>query len=956
MPGLVDYVAGVGKTWVSDFTGPGIIFQWGGGGGGASGTSLTNGGRGGGSGALAVDLQQFTTGQTYTYTNGAGGVGGVYPIGDDDNPGQDGQPSSFGGGTTCRAAGGQGGGSDLTLGAGGSLNDCLGRSRISGGDGQDPPGANLFRGGDGGDAPGQGDYSGGTGGTGPGSGAGDDGNSPGGGGSGGAQDSNGVGGDGAPGGTIVIPAPDSSLPGYYIVGYSDAFVFDPAGSYDDFEAEGHGIALFENVGGGGGGRPGGVSAGLQPGGHGGGGGAYAATLREVFKNVFYRRVVGAGGTGGVYNTNTVGGKGGDSSWTLTPMQVNQKGLASNVATIRTCRTGDSTSMPHGLLVGDSVTITNVDATFNGTHTVTAVSADRLTFSFAKTAANVTTVAVTPGTTSVALTNVFCKAEGGYGATGNGTSGTAQPGGLVANCIGDIKAAGGYGLKVAVSTTTNGANGGSAALPLGDIGGWGGNSVIAAGRAGDPGFIPGGGGGGGQNFSGGNGAVGAIGAAVVKYILELHGIWVSGERKSVTRVTVWTGSPGSEVANNVLESSIWDGGLKRSTQAILEHPESGKRRLPPYLIGSGYDYTSFFDRDSCTFNWKAGVGTAILDAIAANDLDMVWPGDSVSEGWTSFDGLLTGVKNFPKAFPRIARDTLAAATNLSKGGTGFIRPNTVSGADPMWSKGSWSDSGDKHYLSSSNTGHIATFTPGLDSEGVQLVGNRVAVVYSGTGGITLRIGGSIVATGPGTASTAVFNRLEYSPGSTAAHVLDIRPTSGVSTLLLGADVYTDSGIKCHNIGQGGSKAAGAAAQGIWGPPSGMTAPGNMTACYSQTVLTRSGKSGRPDVVCIFLGGNDSNSGISAADIKAAYKRIGQAWAHADTKIILVPDVWTADRILALMDLCIEEDWAMIDFYYYSRALTEIFAGGYNGDVFGHLNATTGAQWAAASVHNAFLYEA
>ncbi len=63
--------------------------------------------------------------------------------------------------------------------------------------------------------------------------------------------------------------------------------------------------------------------------------------------------------------------------------ITNKALTSNVATL--------TATAHGFEVGDTVTIVGVDSTFNGTFTITAKTAD--TFSYAKTASNVTSAAV-----------------------------------------------------------------------------------------------------------------------------------------------------------------------------------------------------------------------------------------------------------------------------------------------------------------------------------------------------------------------------------------------------------------------------------------------------------------------------------------------------------------------------------------------------------------------------------
>ena len=67
--------------------------------------------------------------------------------------------------------------------------------------------------------------------------------------------------------------------------------------------------------------------------------------------------------------------------------VNNKALTSNVATL-------TTASAHGFEVGQSVVVADVDSTFNGTFTITGVPSTT-TFTYAKTATNVSTTAVSP---------------------------------------------------------------------------------------------------------------------------------------------------------------------------------------------------------------------------------------------------------------------------------------------------------------------------------------------------------------------------------------------------------------------------------------------------------------------------------------------------------------------------------------------------------------------------------
>lgn len=67
-------------------------------------------------------------------------------------------------------------------------------------------------------------------------------------------------------------------------------------------------------------------------------------------------------------------------------QVVNKALTTNVATL-------TTQAPHGITSGDTVQVSGVDATFDGTYVTTGVTST--TFTYAKTASNVTSVAVSP---------------------------------------------------------------------------------------------------------------------------------------------------------------------------------------------------------------------------------------------------------------------------------------------------------------------------------------------------------------------------------------------------------------------------------------------------------------------------------------------------------------------------------------------------------------------------------
>jgi len=74
------------------------------------------------------------------------------------------------------------------------------------------------------------------------------------------------------------------------------------------------------------------------------------------------------------------------------VSISNKALTSNIATL-------TTPEAHGLTVGMTITITSVDATFNGEYRITTVPTTT-TFTYAKTASNVTSTAVSPVGTGV----------------------------------------------------------------------------------------------------------------------------------------------------------------------------------------------------------------------------------------------------------------------------------------------------------------------------------------------------------------------------------------------------------------------------------------------------------------------------------------------------------------------------------------------------------------------------
>lgn len=96
----------------------------------------------------------------------------------------------------------------------------------------------------------------------------------------------------------------------------------------------------------------------------------------------------------------------DSTPLAAGVRVSNKALTSNVATL-------TTPTAHGFAVGQSVYVSNVDTTFNGTYTIASVPSST-TFTYQKVAANVTSAAAT-GSCVVAV-GAFDASQGAAGTT------------------------------------------------------------------------------------------------------------------------------------------------------------------------------------------------------------------------------------------------------------------------------------------------------------------------------------------------------------------------------------------------------------------------------------------------------------------------------------------------------------------------------------------------------------
>jgi len=150
-------------------------------------------------------------------------------------------------------------------------------------------------------------------------------------------------------------------------------------------------------------------------------GAEIENLRFAYANdLYYPGVTGHSTTSVAFlgNTDTIA----FCTAAKTEYAVSNKALTSNVATL-------TTSTAHNLIAGDVVWIIGVDATFNGEYTVVSVPTST-TFTYAKTASNVSSTAVSPTGTVAAAGYTYVESSNlistGYITTGNIRYGTLEP--------------------------------------------------------------------------------------------------------------------------------------------------------------------------------------------------------------------------------------------------------------------------------------------------------------------------------------------------------------------------------------------------------------------------------------------------------------------------------------------------------------------------------------------------
>lgn len=536
-------------------------------------------------------------------------------------------------------------------------------------------------------------------------------------------------------------------------------------------------------------------------------------------------------------------------------------------------------------------------------------------------------AANPGT-------ILLLADGATGWTDGTTGGTP---GLAANSIGDNKADGYRGTAPPASEVYAGGNGGAAARPIG------GPPTAGPGQGlGIAGNGPGGGGSGGGQTSNSHGGAGAPGSVRVAYISTMGRVVMpGGVEKAILGYQRVQGGAKTDVKTMTVKS-----GVATNTRGAIAKVDE---RLPPYPVWVNSTHQPYFDRKTGLFrveptpNIAAGLASGVFSAVMT--------GDSLTEGFTYLNSLppFNFTADRANAYPMKVRNNLAAQPGKQVAGTGMVRvQGAVGSRDPRWVVNSVGDYG--HYVQIDAGSPYAEFTSDLAGSVINIA------VLQGGGIVGVSIdGGAVQSTATDTSGTV--KRISYTGQANTTHTVRVTAVTG-SVFLIAAEVTKVSGVRVHNVGQGGATAMGT------GQPSWSASGTPMTML--NTFGDQANMYGGPcHMATIMIGANDM-SGYSAKDydgIAAAIQVIGEKFDVAGTDVVLMtephgsgqfagPAGYSIPYYERLYSLAYSKGWALIDLEYLTGGFEYLAGAGYTGDVYGHFNAS-GATYVGGLLTTAIL---
>lgn len=353
--------------------------------------------------------------------------------------------------------------------------------------------------------------------------------------------------------------------------------------------------------------------------------------------------------------------------------------------------------------------------------------------------------------------------------------------------------------------------------------------------------------------------------------------------------------------------------------------------------------SSFDPATGMFNLKAD-NTARTRASLANaslsQQNHVFVGDSVTAGWNSLSPTFQGKVDRDKSWPYYYRRALNAKLGLPvENSTGLVRSFELNGYTSPYMDSRWSPTTNGvgiqakgHYVNVTNS----SFTFDSAAKGfTPISGNAVAVTYLDSGTFKVSIDGGLAVTIKGTKTGKVMRYMKTGLAN-KPHKVKISVGFGVSTHIVGAEVYSGKGIAANNIAQGGSGVTGDK-QDDW------SVPGVPSVSMSGAFSSPAAYSNTPSTVFIALGGNDLNSNAdNLAAIRDGILETANLYQNSDIVIITVahgsPTFSKVDikpLLTMLYQMSYDNNWPLWDLEYVTGGYEKLAEQGLTGDTYGHM---------------------
>lgn len=353
--------------------------------------------------------------------------------------------------------------------------------------------------------------------------------------------------------------------------------------------------------------------------------------------------------------------------------------------------------------------------------------------------------------------------------------------------------------------------------------------------------------------------------------------------------------------------------------------SGGVNLPTYA-GSR---SNIFNGVSC-YNFTAANTKRTQASLAqvqagANTAEWLFIGDSLIEGSST-----GGVYTTTNMWSMFLRQALAIKLGITAN-DGIVRNLSgpaIGNIDPRWAYvGAWTNS--RTFTSIAGAGNCTLTTTNNGT-------NCYVWYFDAVGHMTISVNGAVAGAGfldLTTGGTNLWKRVQLT-GFAAANNVKITWVSG-TIFLKGACIYNTGQLLIHNLGQGGSTAAGAG-NAAWSDTINAGTPYVVYVAPQDIPVVKA----VPDTVFIGLGVNDFQAGTASATVIAAIKVLVNAYPTSDVILVATQGLstfsdatWTS-FVTALYNLADSLNLPLFDIRNNVGSYTQANAAGYTTDGQGH----------------------